>query len=281
MQALGRPSPAAAVEPPLRTTGEPSSAAYRAEGGGTDGFRVRAATVAGVGHRLSADENQDSYAWAHQGSRLAVAVADGLGSVPGSGLAARLAADAAVAAALDPSSGSPGEAAHAAVSVAGVALAGSDAGATTLVVAVIERADAGAEAALARIGDSTAFVVPAGPDGPDWQELFDPPAGGDEQVGVATPALSGTSPALPGGEGAEGRLPVETATVAFSDADVLALVTDGIAAPWRDGPTTVAPAMVDGLRSHPSPLELAQLADFSRQGCHDDRTMVLVWLAGE
>ena len=277
MQALGRPSPAAAVEPPLRTAGEPSSAAYRAEGGGTGEFRLRAATVAGVGHRLSAEVNQDSYAWAHEGSRLAVAVADGLGSVPGSGAAARLAASTAVAAALDPSRAAPAEAAHAAVSAAGAALAGSGGGATTLVLAIIERADGDAGAALARIGDSTAFLVPSGPDGPVWQELFDPPAGGDEEVGVATPALSGGSPATPAGE--EGP-PVETATLALSDGDVLALVTDGIAGPWRDGPTTVAPAMVDGLRARPSALELAQLADFSRQGCHDDRTMVVVWLAG-
>lgn len=278
MQALGRPSPAASVEPPLRTAGDPATAAYRAEAGSAGGFRVRAATVAGVGHRLSGEENQDSYAWAHDGPRLAVAVADGLGSVPGSGAAARLAASAAVAAALDPSRVSPGEAARAAVTAARAAVTESGGGSTTLVVAVVEKADGDGEAVLARVGDSTGFLVVAGGGGRGWSELFEPPPSADEEVGVATPAICADAPSA---AGAGDELLVETATVAFSEGDVLAVVTDGIAGPWRDGPTTVAPAMVEGLRSGPSAWELAQLADFSRQGCHDDRTMVLVWLTGE
>ena len=277
MQALGRPSPAASVEPPLRTAGDPATAAYRAEAGSAGGFRVRAATVAGVGHRLSGEENQDAYAWAHDGTRLAVAVADGLGSVPGSGAAARLAASAAVAAALDPPRVSPGEAARAAVTAARAAVTQSGGGSTTLVVAVVERADGGGEAVLARVGDSTGFLVVAG-DGRGWSELFEPPPSADEEVGVATHAICADAQSAPG---ADDELLVETATAAFSEGDVLAVVTDGIAGPWRDGPTTVAPAMVEGLRRGPSAWELAQLADFSRQGCHDDRTMVLVWLTGE
>jgi serine/threonine protein phosphatase PrpC len=59
--------------------------------------------------------------------------------------------------------------------------------------------------------------------------------------------------------------------------DVLVLASDGIADPWRDGPATVAPAFTELVASRPSPLALARLADFSRHGCHDDRTIVLLW----
>jgi hypothetical protein len=40
----------------------------------------------------------------------------------------------------------------------------------------------------------------------------------------------------------------------------------------------VAPALAAAFAAHPTPLELARLASFSRQGCHDDRTIVLFWL---
>jgi hypothetical protein len=59
------------------------------------------------------------------------------------------------------------------------------------------------------------------------------------------------------------------------------LATDGIADPWRDGPATVAPVLAAALAHPPPALELAQLSDFSRQGCHDDRTMLGVWLLPE
>ena len=36
--------------------------------------------------------------------------------------------------------------------------------------------------------------------------------------------------------------------------------------------------LAGALAGRPGPLELAQLLDFSRQGCHDDRTMIAVWL---
>lgn len=276
MQAFGRPSPAAAVEPPLRAAADAASAGYRAEGGSAAGFGLRAATVTGVGHRLSGEENQDSYAWAHDGPRLAVAVADGLGSVPGSGAVARLAARAAVAAAVEPGRASLDDAALAAVAAARAAVAGCDGGATTLVVAIAERGEETGGAVLARVGDSTGFLVPAAGEAPGWRELFDAPPSAEEEVSVATPAIS-AGPAA----GTDGDPIVETASVLLAEGDVLAVVTDGIAGPWRDGPTTVAPAMAEGLRDRPSAWELASLADFSRQGCHDDRTMVLVWLTGE
>jgi hypothetical protein len=55
------------------------------------------------------------------------------------------------------------------------------------------------------------------------------------------------------------------------------LVTDGVGDPLRDGPGTVGPGLADGLAEPPHPLALAGLVDFSRQGCHDDRTLAAIW----
>lgn len=258
------------MEPPLRREAEPASASYRAEAGAAGWCYVGAATVTGVGHRLAAERNQDCYAWATGAGRLAVAVADGLGSVPGSAEAARTASVSAVHAAAQ-SDGVAREAAVAALDAAQTALRESDlaSGATTLVVCV---ADENGDVALSRVGDSTAFMVRAG-DGSGWRELFDPPGEHEGEMPVVTEAItvedSATLPA------------VESVEVNWESDEVVVLVSDGIAGPWRDGPTTVAPAMVEGILSRPSPIELAALADFSRKGCHDDRTLACIWPDGE
>jgi serine/threonine protein phosphatase PrpC len=134
-------------------------------------------------------------------------------------------------------------------------------GATTLVLALVA-VDGTVQAA--RVGDSTAFCVTEG--GRSWTELFEHPAGDDEQLGTETDALPSATPAW------------ESARIYLRPSDVLVLVTDGVADPWRDGPATVAPALAIALAGHPGPLELARLVDFSRQGCHDDRTLVSVWM---
>lgn len=278
MNALGRPSAAAAIEPPLRSSADAGSAGYRADGGSTGWCVVRAATVTGVGHRLAGEVNQDYYAWAQSGTRLAIAVADGLGSLPGSDAAARMAACAAVHAAVDAAADAaadsdhdPHEAALEAIARAESAVrgGGESLGATTLIVAV---AESGTGVALARVGDSTAMVVGpgTGAQGGCWREVFPPPPGEEALVEVATVALQ------PAGEPAADD--AESADISLLEGEVLVLVSDGIAGPWRDGPSTVAPAMVEGILGIPSPLELAELANFSRQGCHDDRTVVAVWL---
>lgn len=267
MEAFGRPSAAASMDPPLRSRADAATASYRAEGGTTGWCSLTAATLTGVRHRLAGEASQDYFAWAVAGRRLAVAVADGLGSVPGSGDAAMTAAGAAVSAASSSKEG-PRQAALAAIDAAESELRGPEhgAGATTLVVCVV---DAGGDVALSRVGDSTAFLVDAGEgdEGACWRELFAPPPEHEDEVPVATGALS-----------AEGRLSadVETAAVVLGGSEVVVVVSDGIAGPWRDGPSTVAPAMIDGILGRPSAIELARLADFSRQGCHDDRTIVAV-----
>ena len=120
------------------------------------------------------------------------------------------------------------------------------------------------EVCLARVGDSTAFAI--GEEGRWWREVFTPPE--DDAVVTVTAALPAD------------QLEPEFAAITLAAADLLLLATDGVADPWRDGPSTVAPVLAAALAGRPEPLELAQLASFSRQGCHDDRTMLVVWRHG-
>lgn len=252
---FGRPSAASSAEPVLAPAGDAGAAAWRAEASSNDWCSLRAASVVGVRHRLSGQRSDDCFAWSHDGDRIAVAVCDGLGSVAGSCHTAARASLAAVSAAVGCDSTDPAEAARAGVVAANLAAAGG--GATTVVVAVFDRPG---EGAVARVGDSTAFLVEK--DG-GWAELFDPPD--PERAGSTTDALPADDPAL------------ELVPVAMSDGSVVVLATDGIADPWRDGPSTVAPSMAQAALSRPSALELLRLADFSRHGCHDDRTVICLW----
>jgi serine/threonine protein phosphatase PrpC len=251
---LGRGSPAAATEPQLRAEGEAANAAYRLDGGSTAWATMRAVSVAGVRHRLAGEAGQDSFSWRMHGDTIVVAIADGLGAVPGSAAAANRAVAAAVA-------GAPGDASVQAdlmdrVDAANDASTGG--GATTLVVAAVGEDGV---AAVARVGDSTAFLV--SPD--EWIELFGG-EGDDEGIGTETEALPSD------------EVSAQLANADLSSGGILVLVTDGVANPWRDGPNTVAPALCESLNARPSPLELARVVDFSRQGCHDDRTLVAIWM---
>lgn len=260
--ALGRHSAAAASEPVLGDSGEAADSCYRVEGASTDWCTLRAVSVTGVRHRLSGQPGEDSFAWARSEAHLAVAVADGLGSVAESGGAARRAASAAVKSALEAVGSRVGMGGAAGAVESGMAAANEAAaggGATTLVLAVVTE-DGCVDAV--RVGDSTAFVVTEG--GRSWVEVFARPED-DGEVGTETDALPSD------------RVLSETASWRLAPTDVLVLATDGVADPWRDGPLTVAPALSEALAGHPGALELARLADFSRQGCHDDRTLVCVW----
>lgn len=291
---FGRPSPAAASEPKLSESGAAGTAGWRADGASSAWCALRAASVVGVRHRLAGRGSDDSYAWALGGDRLALAVADGVGSLGDSAPAADLACRVAVSAALRAAVGSggggagtaegarkaalgaggaggagagAGGAGAAAVAAANRALGelfaphqpGPPAGATTLVVAVV---DAAGCFELARVGDSSAWRV----GGTEGGELFPPPD--PERAGGATEALPAST------------VEVETTGGRLAAGEVLCLVTDGVADPWRDGPNTVAPALESALLARPGPLELLELAGFSRQGCHDDRTLVAVWIPG-
>lgn len=218
---------------------------------------MRAASAIGVRHRLAGEGSDDSYAWAHDDDTLVVAVADGVGSLPGSAATAARACAAAVGEGLArAANGTPEEAAMAAVVAANVAAAGG--GATTLVVAIVRREGGGA---IGRVGDSSAWSIEPGG---LVEELFDPPD--PERADTATAALPVSD------------LDAEARPISLGKRQVLALVTDGIADPLRDGPATVAPALSAALLARPDPIQMLSLADFSRQGCHDDRTIVGVWL---
>jgi serine/threonine protein phosphatase PrpC len=267
----GRPSPATAAPLPLRAAAEATSAAYRADGGDLPGLQVRAATVAGLRHRLAGGVGEDAYAWAVREGWLVVTVADGVGSTPGAGDASAAAVRAACRAALDGAGGEDGEG-HTRLSAAcrRAATAASEAvrevaergpeGRTTLVVAVMDAAHQLGEWASLRVGDSSGFELRAR----KWREVF---AAEEHDEPLHT-----TTPALPSGPDT-----FEEATGTLEPGDALVLLTDGVADPLRDGPETVAPPLADSLSQAPSPLTLAAVADFARQGCLDDRTVLAVW----
>ena len=271
---LGLPSTASDSEPKLTVVGEASSAAVRADGASAAWVTVRAASVAGVRHRLAGEHSDDCYAWSLGEDLIALAVADGLGSVPGSGPTAARVCRAAVSAATSAGktvAGGAGELAVAmrvAFTAANTAAGGG--GATTLVLALVSR-DGRVE--VGRVGDSSAFVVRGG----EASEMFPAPA--DGTVGSETLAL----PVTDGGRASrraavQGAIFWEASGGDLGVGDVVVLASDGVADPWRDGPQTVGPAMCAVVTGSPSPLELAAAVDFSRQGCHDDRTLLCAWL---
>ncbi len=213
---------------------------------------VRAASLAGIRHRLAGSGPEDAYAWAVDGDTLTVSVADGVSNRSGSAaVAAAAATSAATAAAPSPEQ---------AIGAANEAARSAGEGATTLVVAVLHGSGT---VRLARVGDSSAFVL----SDLEWREVWPPGADGGT-IRTATTALPAAHPLI------------EEAEVRVGPGDALVLVTDGVADPVRDGPTTVAPGLAEGLATRPEPLDLARLIDFSRQGVHDDRTLLVVWPAG-
>lgn len=259
----GRPSPAAASEPVLAPAGGADRAGWRAEGASTGWCTLRAASVVGVRHRLAGAASDDFFAWGHLGGEeriVAVSVADGVGSLAGAAGAAARACSASVEAALLLAGAPPSERADAGLAAANRAAAGG--GATTLVLAVIE---AGGSAGLVRVGDSTALAL--APDG-SAVEVFEAP----EEPAMALAETAALPDPTPGAERIE---------VSLGSREALVLLTDGVAGPWRDGPSTVAPTLGVAIAGVPSPLELLHLADFSRQGCHDDRTILCVWPEGK
>jgi len=297
----GEPSAAAAASVPLRPSSVAANAAFRADGGSSTDFFVVAASVCGTAHRLAGRRCEDSYGWAQPGpGRLALAVADGVSGAGRGGEGADLAVSAACSLLSEQADGAPWGPAGAvraviAVSEALVTAAGPGPAArlsTTLVVALLSVQEEGMAISLARVGDSTAFALSAGG---EWRELFAeaPPAPGgpgyDDGPDDAGPDEDGpdgglrstATDALPLARGAAEAAAIETWSGQLPGGAALVLLTDGLAGPLRDGPSTVAPGLAEALlrttREGPSPLDLAHAASFSRRGVHDDRTIVAVW----
>lgn len=277
------------------------------------------ASVAGVGHRLALRGGDDRFGWAVAApGKLLVVAADGVGSARHGGHGAELAVRAACehaaswAASAPPEPGpGPGPGAtpaeHGEQKGTGMELclgALMDANAalvatarqkglpardlaTTMVLAVVERDGSGADVSLARVGDSAAFVL----EGQEWEELGPGPGPGlgpapvsgpqgveqEELASTATSALPGPSP--------EELDDVALGSFYLSMGQALVLMTDGLAGPLRDGPSTVAPSLASVLARAAvgtlSPLGLVTALDFSRRGCQDDRALVAAWLVRE
>ena len=268
----GEPSAATEAPVPLRRRAVASEACYRADGGQSAEFVVLAASVAGVAHRLSGRRCEDAYAWAlPRPGRLALIVADGVSTAGRGGEGADIAVSAAWEHLLAVEGWGEMECLAAlrvasdAVSAAGCASASELS--TTFVVALVSASEAGAEVRLARVGDSSAFILVKD----RWDELF--PGGAEDEL---RGSVVGVLPL-----GSRGGDAVETASVLLPAGAALVLLSDGVADPLRDGPGTVAPALAEVLSGGPSgaltPLALADEADFSRRGCQDDRTILAVW----
>jgi serine/threonine protein phosphatase PrpC len=293
----GEPSTASQSPVPLRATASAGTACYRADGGWSEEFVVMAASVAGVAHRLAGRRCEDAFGWASPASgKLALVIADGVSTAGRGGEGA----DIAVSAVCSFLMGRPGvegngvegngvegngaeangwgekegQAALRTASTELVRIGGPVASelSTTLVVALVSADGGQADVALARVGDTSAFLLQGRHGGTRWRELFPHP--GDEDFrGLPVEVL-------PWRDGA-GLGPIETATVTMTPGDALVLLTDGVADPLREGPGTVAPALAEVLSGGPTgalaPLDLAYAADFSRRGCQDDRTVVAAW----
>ncbi|HUB69647.1 MAG TPA: protein phosphatase 2C domain-containing protein [Acidimicrobiales bacterium] len=290
----GEPSSANQLPVPLRALAAAPDAAYRAEGGASGHFRVMAASVAGVSHRLAGKRCEDAYGWANPApDRLALVVADGVSTAGRGGEGADLAVRAALRALSRDGEGWGEMAGLAAIRAADeeVTAAGGDAAAelsTTLVVALVEVSPGGCVVSVSRVGDSTAFTM--GADG-QWEEVFGP-AGfsvpGDGGEGLKSTLVSVLPLASRMGAASSrahrGGVPagVDTSVARLEPGGAFVLQSDGVADPLRDGPNTVAPALAELLwragRGEVTPLELAQAADFSRRGAHDDRTLLAAWL---
>ncbi len=269
----GEPSAATEAAVPLRVQASASQACYRADGGQSAEFVVLAASVAGVAHRLSGRRCEDAYAWAlRRPGRLAMIVGAGVSTAGRGGEGADIAVNAACEHLLSAEGWSEMEC-LAALRAAGEAVSGAGGQSaaelsTTLVVALVSASRTGAEVFLARVGDSSAFVLA----GAEWEELF--PGRAEEEL---RGSVIGVLPLDSRGEGDA----IETASVTLPAGAALVLLTDGVADPLRDGPSTVAPALAEILAGGPTgaltPLALADAADFSRRGCQDDRTVLAAW----
>ncbi|HTW10840.1 MAG TPA: protein phosphatase 2C domain-containing protein [Acidimicrobiales bacterium] len=275
---------------PLRTEARSTDAAYRADGGVSPVFSVLAASVAGASHRLAGRPCEDAYGWDVLGpGAIALLLADGVGAASRGGEAAELAVSAAArylieASHPDRAGGRTswtayGDAVRGAVLAADVAVeaaGGLSAGlATTLVVAVLTypAGVSSAHAQLARVGDSTAFVLSGREHGEqpgEWREAFS----AVEQGGGAGDNVTNVVPL-----GRARAQEIEQVPAEVPVGAALVLVSDGIANPLRDGPATVAPALATVLagRDQLSPLSLARAIDFSRRGALDDRALVIAW----
>ncbi len=237
----GEPSTASESPVPLRAVASAGNACYRADGGHSPDFSVLAASVAGVAHRLAGRRCEDAYGWVSaRPDRLGLVIADGVSTAGRGGEGADIAVSAACRYLLGGEAIEWGkkecEAAIRAASEELVRTAGPAAAelSTTIVVALLGVTENDVEVVLARVGDSSAFVLEA----TWWRELFRDP---DDEAFRGLPVE-----VLPLREDS-GPAAIETSSAALSPATALVLLTDGVADPLREGRNTVAPALAEVL----------------------------------
>jgi hypothetical protein len=287
---IGRP---AAPAPARAPAAQPYRPDVVADGWSSPHFEVRCASVRGAAHRFRGEPRQDEFAVVpHDSGALVAVVADGLSAAPMSHLGATMACRTVVEyllraldadpdadvdwpdllrcagwslveyAARQPPPG-PGGA-----RTAGPAepdpRAAERALATTVIVALVRPRPPGrATAALARVGDSAAWVLGGG----EWRPVFPP---------------SPYAEVLPDGVAALPRVPPDVAPVEveLGDGDVLLLGTDGFADPLTDALADGGAAgklFAEALAGPPPMLRLAWLLDFDGETYDDDRTLLGVW----
>lgn len=232
---------------------------------------LRAASVQGLSHRSGATTRQDSYAFATDSHRIAVAVADGLGSAPMSHLGAEAVARTAASVALN------GRIRD--VSAAAVAVLGGLADrhhrpvedfSTTLAVVVVDvgLAREAWHVSAAEWGDSRASLYIPGHavDGhPDWSHVAQG-SNADVYANSVRPL-----PAF--------REPSSTGSVSWKPGEVLMVASDGI-----DGQLLAWNPVGHGLaaawESVPSLWQFIADVAFDRAGARDDRTAVCLFRPG-
>lgn len=253
------------------------------DGVSTAELELRAAAVRGLSHRHWGTPRQDAYAFDVGQGWWTAAVADGLGSLKDSHVAAHAAAEAAVQSAGDALRAdmvidwdtiltNAREAMESALPrdessdpSAPLSSVPPRRGASTLTVACGVKA-AGGEWCLSvmSIGDSRCSVLSEG----SWMCVADP-AESDPDLPVST-----ATDALPDARASA----VRTGEAALAPGDTVAVFTDGIGAPFGQGGGQVAAQLAEWWAQAPHSLAFAGQVGFMRHGFHDDRACVAVWL---
>jgi serine/threonine protein phosphatase PrpC len=253
-----------------------------ADAGSLGDFWVAGASLSGLSHRHSGTTGQDSYSFRsteHPGT-IVLVVADGLGSKSlhaqvGATLASRVVADSLgrrnpEQLAEDPIGAIERamETANAVISTRFGELGASNVKdlSTVLVTAVIrDTLGGGARATIARLGDCGAFRLSesGAVSSEGFSSIF---SRDDGPVNVVRSCLPTESPVTP-----------ECHEVDLVIGDVLVLTTDGLADDILDSPS--ARGWLAGSWGKPcSGFQMLDSLRFRRQGSHDDRTALAVWL---
>lgn len=258
--------------------------------GALDGIQVRAASVRGRIHRFEGTVRQDSF---YMGSVavsektfLLLSVADGVGSLPLSHVAAEAAARAAVNFFSDRLSRNDGELEEldselreyveeailekGRETLANLELTLEEAGQsmkTTLSVAIVEvglNSEGEHRCSVYAMGDTSAWALRK----PNAWELI------TRQKGEGADVFSSQVEALPTSSGRQ----FDEFQCSINPGEAFFLMSDGIGDPLGDGSGPVGETLSEKLLNPPDIYSFARICDFARRSHMDDRTLVGIWL---